>query len=170
MQNYTTVPPMFWTGPVARAMRALDDPSAAFAVAFHLYTAPACNLIGLYHLPAVLVAHALGLPVERVLSALADLDRAGFARYDRESEMVWVIDVASHVLGSQGSKPRGPRQTIKADDRRHDAIIRELEHHRASPFFAPFVRLYGAPLRLPAEWIAEVGPEAKPASVARLPR
>lgn len=137
MRDYAQVRPRFWTHGTGKALR--EDPLAQL-VALYLMTAPSSNLIGLYYLPLPTLVHETGLPPQGAMEALARLSREEFARYDHPSEYVWVVNMAAQQLGER----------LELADNRRAGVMRELERHRASPFYGDFLEKYRAPFSLDA--------------------
>ncbi len=136
MRDYGTVCPAFWRGQTGKEIRAMGQ--AAQLVSVYLITAPDSNLIGLYYLPLLLLAHETNCTVEearQVLTALADLH---WAYYDLQTETVWIRNMAFYQVTEE----------VKPTDKRWPAIVRELASYDKSPFFRPFLDLYGEPFHL----------------------
>ena len=68
MRDYSRVSPRFWTGKTGRAIRR-SDCDAALVVALYLMTAPTSNMIGLYYLPLITIAHETGCTQDDVAEA-----------------------------------------------------------------------------------------------------
>jgi len=136
MRSYGTVTPSFWRGQTGRDIRGLGP--AAQLVALYLMTAPDSNLIGLYYLPLLIIAHEANCQVEEarfILDALAELD---WAFYDLPTETVWVKNMAFYQIAER----------VKRGDNRWRAIVEELGSYDKSPFFNRFLEVYGEPFNL----------------------
>lgn len=136
MRDYGKVASTFWTGETGRAIR--HDQTAQI-VALYLMTAPTANMIGLYYLPVVTIAHETGSPFEGASKALRSLCELGFCSYDEASEVVFVRKMARFQIGEE----------VKASDKRHKAILKELERYQKTPFYAQFYEEYGKCYYLP---------------------
>lgn len=136
-RDYATVRPSFWTGDTGRQLRAQGP--LALLMGQYLMTCPGSNLIGLYYLPLVTVAHECALSIEGAREALGRAFKAGFCQYDEAREEVWIPEFAAHQVGREVS----PR------DNRHKAIVKEAKNYQKSKFFGAFVERYGAAYDLP---------------------
>lgn len=146
VRDYAVVSPRFWTGETGREIRKCGKD--ARLVAMYLLTAPGSNMIGLYYLPLPILCHETDLPLEGASEALARLARIGFAHYDKESEMVWVPEMARFQIGPE----------VTPRDNRWKGIRKELEALKKSSFYAAFLEHYGSaycltdkPLESPSE-------------------
>ena len=136
MRAYATVSPTFHTGETGRAItRAGKD---AKLVAGYLLTAPESNMIGLYYVPIVSIAHHNGQTFEEAETALRSLVSLGFCDYDFDVETVWVYNMAAWQVG----------ETLKQTDNRVSGVEKELLVYRKSRFYEPFLARYQAPLNL----------------------
>jgi hypothetical protein len=97
-RDFSKVSSKFWTGETGKALRAQGQQS--MLTALYLMTAPASNMLGLYYLPILYLAAETGSPFEGASKALQRVVETGFCKYDFEAEVVWVVEVASHELGS----------------------------------------------------------------------
>ena len=91
------VSPNFWVGQTGRDLRRAGP--LAQLVALYLLSNPLANYTGLYRLPIIYIANDLGLTLDQVRAALAAIEQTGFARYDEDSEYVWIVEGARHQLG-----------------------------------------------------------------------
>ena len=62
MREYSKVSPQFWFGQTGKALRKKGP--EALVVGMYLMTAPNANMLGLYYLPIVTIAHETGLGFE----------------------------------------------------------------------------------------------------------
>lgn len=131
MREYAKVSPLFWTGNTGRAIRRMGQTSQLAAL--YLITGPGANMLGVYHLPVVTLAHAIGSPFEGALEALRSLSEGGFCTYDEDAEWVWVHEMAAYQVGSE----------LKAADNRTIAIQKEWLALPAMPVLAGFFERYG---------------------------
>jgi hypothetical protein len=99
MRDYAKITPQFWIGPTGKAIKQLGI--EAQLVALYLITNPHANMLGIYYLPAIFIAHETGIPFEGVSSALLNLCELGFCSYDEPSEYVWVHEMAFYQVGEQ---------------------------------------------------------------------
>lgn len=127
----------------------------------YLFTAPNSNMIGLYYLPLPIVAHETGLTMEQVTAALAELAALDVAKYDEDSELVYLPAMARFQVGDE--IPATNKNLIKG-------IIRELERFERHAFGVDFIARYneafhlgkplGSPLQAPSK--GGVGTEEPP--------
>lgn len=102
MRDYATVAPQFWLGKTGRELR--KQGAEAQVVSFYLMTSPHANMLGLYYLPVLYIAHETGLGYEGASKGLKSTIEAGFCSYDEDTEMVWVHEMAAYQVG-KGLKP-----------------------------------------------------------------
>ena len=62
MRDYGKISPSFWTGKTGKAIKAGGQ--EAVVVAMYLMSSPHSNMIGLYYLPMMYLAHETGLGFE----------------------------------------------------------------------------------------------------------
>ncbi len=129
MRDYAQIRPRFWTQGTGKLLRGDHE---ARELALYLVSAPTSNLIGLYYLPIVVIAHELGSSLEGAREALQRVCDTGFARYDDSSEYVWVVNMAREQVGDD----------VKKTDNRIAGVKNELRKHDKCPFFADFMRHY----------------------------
>ena len=96
MRDFCKISPQFWTGKTGKSLR--GDPEAQI-VALYLMTSPHSNMIGIYVLPMMYLAHETGLTIEGASEALARLCEAGFCTFEADSEVVWVHEMARYQIG-----------------------------------------------------------------------
>jgi hypothetical protein len=125
MRDYSRVSPKFWTGHTGREIREKGRDHQVLAL--YLLTSPQANMIGLYYLPLAYAVHETGISASRIVSVMADLEEVGFCRYDRDSEVVWVINMARLQLGD--AAPR---------DKQRIGAARQYESAPASPLLGLF--------------------------------
>jgi len=134
-RSYGIVRPSFWIGKTGVMLRK-HDPSVSL-VALYLQTSPHANMIGLYHLPLIYVAHETGLHVRQVDDAIVVLERDGFCTYARETEWVFVTEMARCQIADE----------LKPRDNRVKNIRKELE--KAPPHLVElFLERYEGPFSL----------------------
>jgi hypothetical protein len=136
MRDYGKVSPRFWTGESGRAMRGKPNVQV---VAMYLITAPGANMIGLFYLPMVLIAHETGMSETEAKGALDTLSRLGVAHYDHHQEIVWVPEMARHQIDDE----------LRGGDKRKGGVLRELEPFLRHPFAADFLAKYGEAFQVP---------------------
>ena len=93
------VGPQFWSGRTGRALKAKG--TEAVIVAMYLMTCQHANMLGLYHLNPAYITADTGLPLEGALKGLRSACEAGFCRFDEDSMVVWVIEMARYQVAAQ---------------------------------------------------------------------
>ncbi|MFA7268724.1 MAG: hypothetical protein WC073_05220 [Sterolibacterium sp.] len=107
MRDYAKASPQFWIGNTGKKLR---GDSEAQVLAFYLISSPHANMLGLYYLPMAYLCHETGLPQEGASKALRRVRELGFAEYDEENEMIWVIEAARFQIAD--SLNPNDKQTI----------------------------------------------------------
>jgi len=130
MRDYATVSPQFWLGKTGRELR--NAGAEAQVVAFYLMTSPHANMLGLYYLPVLYLAHETGLGLEGASKGLKRAIEAGFCSYDEQSEMVWVHEMAAYQVG----------RSLKPGDNRCAGVRNEYASLPENPFLPDFFARY----------------------------
>ncbi|MGS4866552.1 hypothetical protein [Acinetobacter baumannii] len=131
MRDYGKVSPHFWTGSTGKKLRECPD---SIVVAMYLMTCPHANMLGLYYMPLLYVAHETGLGLEGAKKGLKWACKAGFCSYDEVSEMVWVHEMARFQVA----------ESLKATDNRCKGIQKDYDSLPTNPFLASFYDKYAA--------------------------
>ncbi|MDW5308819.1 hypothetical protein R7J43_21940, partial [Acinetobacter baumannii] len=76
------VSPHFWTGTTGKKLRQTHE---GLIVAMYLMTSPHANMLGLYYMPLLYVAHETGLGMEGASKGLQCACEAGFCSYDEST-------------------------------------------------------------------------------------
>lgn len=130
MRDYATVAPQFWLGKTGRELR--RQGAEAQVVSFYLMTSPHANMLGLYYLPVLYIAHETGLGLEGALKGLKSAIKAGFCSYDEDTEMVWVHEMAAYQVG----------KALKPGDNRCAGVRNEYASLPENPFLSSFYERY----------------------------
>lgn len=130
MRDYGKVAPGFWTGKTGKALKA-KGPEAVI-VALYLVTCQHANMLGLYYLSKTYIAVDTPLGFEGACKGLQGACEAGFCRYDEDSEVVWVVEMAEYQIAEQ----------LDPKDNRCKGIQREYDALPENPFLAPFYERY----------------------------
>lgn len=138
MRDYGKLSPFFWTRGSGKRLR--GDPEAQ-VVAAYLSTSPSANMIGIYYVALVTISNDTGVALERVREALGRIERAGYAFYDFDAELVWIPNHARFELGA----------TMTPGDKRRKRLIVELTQVGDHRFADAFARLYGGPYGISLE-------------------
>lgn len=138
MHEYRKVGPTFWTGDTGKKLRAAGP--EALIVATYLMTCPHSNMLGLYYVAPLYIAHETGLGLEGAMKGLARACEAGFCHYDTPSEMVWVPEMAAYQIAEQ----------LEAKDNRCKGIQRDYDALPENPFLTLFYERYAQAFNLSA--------------------
>ncbi len=130
MRDYAKVSPRFWLGETGKELRKAG--AEAQVVAFYLMTSPHANMLGLYYLPVLYLAHETGLGLEGASKGLQRASEAGFCSYDHDSEMVWVHEMAAWQVG----------EALKPGDNRCAGIRNEYASLPENAFLSAFYGRY----------------------------
>ena len=96
MRDFCKISPQFWAGKTGKALRGQPELQV---VAMYLMTSPHSNMIGIYQLPILYLAHETGMTTEGAYKALQSLCEAGFCTYEADSELIWVHEMAKWQVG-----------------------------------------------------------------------
>ena len=136
MRDYGKVSPQFWIGSTGKDLRAAG--LEAQIVAMYLMTSPHANMLGLYYIPKLYIAHETGLGEKGASKGLQRAIEAGFCAYDEASEMVWVFEMARYQIANR----------LKPDDKRCVGIQNEYNALPANPHLEPFFDKYESSFNL----------------------
>lgn len=132
MREYSKVSPQFWIGATGKKLRKAGP--EAQVVAMYLMTSPHANMLGLYYLPLMYIAHETGLGMEGASKGLQRAVEVGFCSFDEDSEVVWVHEMASYQIADE----------LKPADKRCVGVQNEYDAVPANPFLAAFYDRYQA--------------------------
>ena len=130
MRDYATVAPQFWLGKTGRELR--KKGAEAQVVSFYLMTSPHANMLGLYYLPILYIAHETGLGLEGASKGLNRSIEAGFCSYDEDTEMFWVHEMAAYQVG----------KALKPGDNRCAGVRSEYASLTENRFLSAFYERY----------------------------
>lgn len=130
MRDYAKVSPQFWIGTTGKALRMAGH--EAQIVALYLLTNPHANMLGLYYLPKLFLAHETGLSIEGATKGLARCIDVQFCSYDAQTEIVWVHQMAAYQIGEQ----------LSENDKRCIGIQNEYDSLPENPFLQAFFERY----------------------------
>lgn len=136
MRDYGKISPSFWTGKTGKAIKAGGQ--EAVVVAMYLMSSPHSNMIGLYYLPMMYLAHETGMGFEGASKGLQRACEAGFCSYDEASEVVWVHEMARYQIAYE----------LSANDNRVKGIQREVDSVPENPFVSLFYDKYADSFKL----------------------
>lgn len=132
MRDYGKVGPKFWIGATGKKLRAAG--AEAQVVALYLMTSPHANMLGLYYLPQMFIAHETGLGIEGASKGLQSAIEAGFCEYNEASETVWVIEMAKYQIAD----------SLTGKDLRIKGVQNEYDSLPTNPYLARFYDQYAA--------------------------
>jgi hypothetical protein len=92
MRQFAKVSPQFWFDETGRQLRQYGMETQLMAL--YLLTSPHSNMVGIYYLPIVYIAHETGISLDKANECLQTLCNIDFCSYDSEKEYVWVHDMA----------------------------------------------------------------------------
>lgn len=132
MRDYAKVGPQFWSGRTGRALKK-EGPEAVI-VAMYLMTCQHATMLGLYYLNPSYITADTGLSLEGAMKGLRSACEVGFCRFDEDSMVVWVVEMARYQIAGQ----------LEAKDNRCKGIQREYDGLPENPYLEPFFEKYGA--------------------------
>jgi hypothetical protein len=135
MRDYGTVASQFWVRGTGKELRGDKD---AQIVALYLMTSPHANMIGVFHLPVMYLAHETGLSIADAQAALVRLTAKDFCTYEEDSEWICVHRFAANQIGEE----------LKDGDKRIKGVLNELAKIPLGPCHDAFTSRYGAPYHL----------------------
>lgn len=102
-RKFAKIRPNLWK---SEKMRSLSPTGKLLAM--YLLTSPTYSMIGIYEQSKVVAQKHTGMLVEDFNAALAELQAIDFIKYDEETEVVWVVDMALTQVAD--GKLSGPQQ------------------------------------------------------------
>lgn len=129
MRDYAKVSPHFWTGSTGKQLRQCPE---SVVVSMYLMTCPHANMLGLYYMPLLYVAHETGLGMDGASKGLQWACDAGFCSYDDSTEMVWVHEMARFQIAEK----------LKDTDKRSVGVQNEYNSLPSSPYLEGFYDKY----------------------------
>jgi hypothetical protein len=145
MRDYSQFRSSFWTGETGKKLR--QDPDAQ-RLASYLITSPHSNAIGFYWIPMAYVSMETGIPLEGACKALERLSAMGFAHYDADAEVVWVVNMAREQLGLEEGGALDPKDNRGKSARKAADLVRRSALYPA--FHEKYSEAFGlAPLQAP---------------------
>ena len=136
MRDYGKVSPNFWIGETGKKLR--EAGTEAQLVALYLMTSPHANMLGLFYLPKIYLAHETGLGFEGASKGLARASEAQFCAYDEPTETVWVFEMACYQVGEQ----------LSEKDNRCAGIQKAYDALPENPFLKGFYDKYSGQFHL----------------------
>lgn len=96
-KNYTMIPGDFWNRKLTKQI--LASGPEAMTLALYLMSCHHATFLGVYSLPLAYAVQDTKMTLAQVETAMAALVTLGFAAYDGNAEMVWVVESAGISLG-----------------------------------------------------------------------
>lgn len=156
MREFVKLSPVFWSGKTGKELRK-HGPDAQI-MALYLMSNAHVNYVGLYRLPAAYISVDLEWTADRVASAMKAVEQVGFAKFDTERELVWVINGGAHQIGE-----------LKPNDKYVKAVEKEFLRMPACELTAAFFDKYRAAFHLPTRDDLAKFTGEKPADQAAAP-
>ncbi|HEX8894430.1 MAG TPA: conserved phage C-terminal domain-containing protein [Terriglobales bacterium] len=130
MREYGKVSPQFWIGETGKRLKKAG--AEAQVVGLYLMTSPHANMLGLYYVPSIYIAHETGLGIEGASKGLQRCIEAGFCEYDEASEMVWVFEMAKYQIAA----------VLDPKDKRCAGVQNEYNSLPSNPYLSRFFAKY----------------------------
>jgi len=138
MRDYAKLAPRFWHSAVCKELRRRG--SEGVVVALYLISAPTSNMLGVYELPVLYMAHETGLGIEGASKGLRDCIECGFCSYDNDTEIVFVHEMAKWQIAD----------SLSQGDKRCKGIQKDFKALPECPFLDAFYDRYAEPFHLTA--------------------
>lgn len=129
MRDYAKISPNFWAGTTGKELRKCPE---SLIVSMYLISCPHANMLGLFYVPLLYIAHETGLGLEGASKGLRWAENAGFCSYDQDTEIVWVHEMARFQIADQ----------LKPTDKRSIGAQNEYNSLPSNPYLASFYDKY----------------------------
>lgn len=129
MRDYAKISPNFWAGTTGKELRKCPE---SLIVSMYLISCPHANMLGLFYVPLLYIAHETGLGLEGASKGLRWAENAGFCSYDQDTEIVWVHEMARFQIADQ----------LKTTDKRSIGAQNEYNSLPSNPYLASFYDKY----------------------------
>ncbi|TNL51217.1 hypothetical protein [Acinetobacter bereziniae] len=129
MRDYAKISPNFWAGTTGKELRKCPE---SLIVSMYLISCPHANMLGLFYVPLLYIAHETGLGFEGASKGLRWAENAGFCSYDQDTEIVWVHEMARFQIADQ----------LKPSDKRSIGAQNEYNSLPSNPYLASFYDKY----------------------------
>lgn len=151
MRNAALVKSRFWIGGTGRKVLRQHGQRTALT-ALYLVTSPHSHMSGLYYLPLALAASELCITEGELLDDIRALEEVGFARYDGDAGIVWVINMLAHQVSRAWNERDSRAKTIRL----------HLQGLPETRLLHAFCTRYGVSLEAPSDGGSTGGPGAGP--------
>ena len=112
-----------------------DVSAKAKLLAMYFLTSPSYCMVGIYEQPLELVRKHTGLNKDTLDQAMTELIKVDFIRYDYDTEVVWVVDMALSQVADGRLSPRQQKGVINE--------LARLSIECQFPFVDDFIQHYG---------------------------
>lgn len=136
MRDYSKVSPQFWIGKTGKALR--KQGLEAQLVGLYLLTSPHSTMLGMYPLPIIYIGHETGLGLEGASKGLQRCIEAGFCKYDEDSEVVWVVEMAHYQIAG----------SLNVNDKQCKGVQKAYDEVIENPFLSEFYEKYATDFHL----------------------
>lgn len=142
MRDYAKLSPQFWIGKTGKRLR--QKGTDAQLVALYLISSPHANMLGLYYLPMVYIAHETGLPIDRVEKGMQECIEVEFCAYDSDTELIWIFEAARFQIAER----------LSPNDKQARGVANELLKLPSSHLVTDFAERYGDAFHLPFDLLS----------------
>ena len=129
IRKFAKIRPNLWKSEKMRAF----TPNGKL-LAMYLLTSPFYCMVGIYEQSKAVAQKHTGLSVEAFAAALAELQAINFVRFDEDTEVVWVVDMALTQIADGG-----------LSEQQRKGVINELTRLKTEcqfPFVDEFINYY----------------------------
>lgn len=140
MRDYSKIEPRAWQGDTFKKLRkgASQGACEGLVMALYLMSSPHSNMLGLYSQPILYAAYETGLGEEGAYKGLQACIDAGFCAYDKDTEMVWVFEMAAYQIAD----------SLSSGDKRCKGIQKDYNALPNNPFLPAFFERYAEAFHL----------------------
>ncbi len=144
-REYTRLDSQFWIGDTGRRLRSAG--TDAQLVALYLLSSPHSNMLGVYYVSVISIAHETGLTFEAASKGLQGCIEANFCSFDGASEFVWVHEMARHQIAD----------FLSETDKRAKGIQNAYDRLPENPWLAAFFDRYAKAFNMQRKRIPKGG-------------
>ena len=127
---------------VLKSKKLREVSAKAKLLAMYFLTSPSYCMVGIYEQPLELIRKHTGLDEEELDQAMTELFEVDFIRYDYETEVVWVVDMALSQVAdgrlSQSQQKGVENELARLSIECQYPFVEEfIEHYRSKYDFLP---------------------------------
>ena len=100
VRKFAKIQPTIW-----KSQKFRSASPAAKLLGMYMLTAPYYCMVGIYELPRFFMQKDTGLSLGDLDSALSELIELDFCKYDDDTEVVWVVDMALSQIADRNLSP-----------------------------------------------------------------